>query len=189
MRVILASGSPRRIELLQTLVDNFDVLPQNVDETIHYKKPHLAVKNLAKRKIEPLIYNNPKDTLIIGADTVVFFEDEYLGKPKDVEDARHMLQRLSGKEHYVYTGVALYLNGSIDNFYVRSSVFMRELSDTEIDQYIEEFQPLDKAGSYGIQDGDIVERYEGSYSNIVGLPLERLKQELDKILEGYNAQD
>ena len=182
MRVILASASPRRIELLQMVFDNFDVLPQNVDETIHYKKPHLAVKNLARRKIEPLIYNNPDDTLIIGADTVVYFEDEYLGKPKDVEDAKHMLCALRGKEHYVYTGVAIYYNGKMTNFYVKSSVFMKDLSDEEIDEYIEKFHPLDKAGAYGIQDGGIIEKYTGSYSNIVGLPMERLSKELGKLL-------
>ena len=187
MRVILASSSPRRIELLQSIVANFDVLPQNVDETIHYKVPHLAVKNLAKRKIEPLIYAHPEDTLIIGADTVVYFEGEYLGKPKDEDDARRMLKAMRGKEHHVYTGVALYLNGKTVNFYVLSSVFMRDLTDEEIDDYIARCQPLDKAGAYGIQDGDIVERYEGSYTNIVGLPMERLKAEMDALMEGNNA--
>ena len=189
MRIILASASPRRIELLQALVDNFDVLPQNVDETLHYKKPHLAVKNLAKRKIEALIYENPKDTLIIGADTVVFFNDKYYNKPKDKADAKRMLSELRGNEHFVYTGVAMYYNGELVNFYVRSSVFMRDLTDEEIDKYIEEFNPLDKAGSYGIQDGDIVEKYEGSYSNIVGLPVERVKREMDKLLEEENGEN
>lgn len=187
MRVILASGSPRRIELLQSIVKDFDVLPQNVDETLHYRQPHLAVMNLAKRKIEPIVYSAPQNTLVIGADTIVYFDGKYYNKPRNVSDARRMLYELKGRKHFVYTGVCLYLNGIESTFYVRSAVFMRDLGDSEIDAYIETGSPMDKAGAYGIQDGDIIERYEGSYSNIVGLPTERLKQEIERISEGNDG--
>lgn len=189
MKVILASQSPRRIELLQTIIDNFDVMPQNVDETIHYRKPHLAVTNLAKRKLEPLTYNSPSNTLIISADTVVWYDNKYYNKPSDRDDAIMMLKELRGKEHFVYTGVCLFYNGIYRMFYDRSSVYMRDLTDEEILKYVDSGSPMDKAGAYGIQDGDIVERYEGSYSNIVGLPLEKLKIEIGIITEDSNGKD
>lgn len=187
MRIILASRSPRRIELLQSIVTDFDALAQDVDETIHYRQPHLAVMNLAKRKVEPIAYGSPKDTLVIGADTIVYFDGKYYNKPKDRADAERMLRELRGHKHFVYTGVCLYLNGRIKTFYCRSGVVMKNLSEDEIDAYIETGSPMDKAGAYGIQDGNIIERYEGSYSNIVGLPIERLKEEIEKITEGIDG--
>ncbi|MDR2091556.1 MAG: Maf family protein [Clostridiales bacterium] len=258
-RVVLASGSPRRAELLKEIFEEFEIIPPFDDEKTDEKSPEKAVMDLAEKKAEEVFRRLKKDAerskkdekeiaalterkdaerireaadgrfdnsvLIISCDTAVCFNGEFLGKPKDRADAFNTLKKLNGKAHTVYSGVCVIrrrfggkndlaengfaertaekkrgiepriLSGSgerrgadIGNFtellklkfYDLSGVFFKENSDAEIDEYIERFAPFDKAGAYGIQDGRLVEKYEGSYKNIVGLPVEKIKNELRK---------
>jgi septum formation protein len=181
--IILASGSPRRKELLTTLQLPFTILVSDVDETIDNDiHPHEAVMELAARKAN-IIAKKQAEALIVGADTVVALGNDILGKPKDVSEAKSMLQSLSGKKHTVYTGVCLCWRGKERRFYERTEVLFWELSEQIIMDYIDSGSPFDKAGGYGIQDAGalFVRRIEGDYYNVVGLPISRLHQELISI--------
>lgn len=180
MQVILASKSPRRAELLKEIFPSFDIMPQNVDENISEKDPQKMVEALALKKLNDLdkIY---KDALIISSDTIVWLNGKVYGKPHTIENAINTLKALSGTTHHVYTGVCVAYKGNRYVFSDESKIQFREVNDEEIKTYVLEKKPLDKAGAYGIQDGDMVKGYEGSYSNIMGLPVEKLKEELKKI--------
>lgn len=179
MKVILASSSPRRKELLKEIFDDFCSLSPICDESL-LKSPKRSVLSIAKRKADSI--KEPFD-LIISADTVVVFKNKILGKPIDEADAKRTLYSLSGKTHKVYTGVCIKYktNGSIKEkvFCAKSYVKMKQLTTSDVDEYVKSGSPLDKAGSYGIQDG-VVKNYFGSYTNIVGLPIEKLRKELKK---------
>lgn len=177
----MASASPRRRELLSKLFDGFEVLPQSVEERTAYKRPDLIVQDLARIKLGDLPTKRP-DALSISADTIVYKDKKVYGKPKDAAQAKVFLDELSGEKHYVYTGVAIYFQGKITTFYDRSTVAFKRLSEEQKFAYIAGGSPMDKAGGYGIQDKSVVERYEGSYTNIVGLPMEKLKEQLDSII-------
>ncbi|MDE6372207.1 MAG: Maf family protein [Clostridia bacterium] len=181
MRVILASGSPRRRQLLSELFDSFEVLPQNVEESCDLTRGHAVCQNLAKIKLGKLPTLFP-DALIISADTIVYMNGKIYGKPKDRLVAKAFLDELSSKWHTVYTGVALYYDKKIYTFYDKSRVKFKTLCEDVKLKYINTGSPMDKAGGYGIQDEEVVERYEGSYTNIVGLPMEKLKEYLSKII-------
>ena len=178
--IILASKSPRRKELLENIGFKFSVFEGDVDESTVPKtlEPNLYVQELAVLKANSVAKRSPKNTLIIGADTVVIHDGEVLGKPHDLDEAYNMLKSLSGKTHYVYTGVAVIDTDSmkIASRYEKTAVTFRELSDEEIRFYIENYKTLDKAGAYGIQEfaGVFVSSIEGDYFNIVGLPMCRL---------------
>lgn len=184
-RIILASNSPRRKELLSGLDVDYDiiVLP-NVDESYptDLAKEEVA-EYIAKKKAlanQSLLEN---DTLLITADTVVLLNDEIFGKPKDCDEAKAMLKKLSGKTHQVVTGVCLSSKTKNISFSVVSEVRFSNLQDSEIEYYVNKYKPLDKAGAYGIQEwiGYIgIEYISGSYFNIMGLPVQRLYQELKK---------
>jgi len=179
-KVILASKSPRRRELLSLIFPSFEIETVNTDETIDLSMPpEKIVMSLAERKAEPVAEMFP-DAMVIGADTIVWLDGEILGKPKDPEDARKMLSRLSGKTHAVYTGVALFHQGRKDSFFERTEVTFWEISEEEIDRYIETGEPLDKAGSYGIQGfgATFVKKINGDYYTVVGLPVSRLYQHI-----------
>ena len=180
MQVILASKSPRRQELLKEIFPEFDVLPQDVDETINENDPRKMVEELSLKKLNDLdkVY---KDALIISSDTIVWLNGKVYGKPHTIENAIKTLKALSGSTHYVYTGVCVAYKGERHVFVDESRIRFRDVKDDEIKAYVYEKMPLDKAGAYGIQDGDMVQDYEGSYSNIMGLPVEKLKDELKKI--------
>lgn len=180
MKVILASNSPRRKELLKGIFENFEVLPQNVEEISDETKPAKKVVELAKLKLGDLPLTD-RDALIISADTVVYRSGKFYGKPKNRENAFEILRELSGKKHYVYTGVAVYYKNKYHYFYDKSEVLFKTLDDKAINDYISTGSPMDKAGAYGIQDRQVVESYKGSYSNIVGLPVEKLKNLLRRI--------
>lgn len=179
-KFVLASKSPRRKELLENMGIRFKVIEGDVDESIVPKdlEPGLYVCELAVLKANSIAKKAGKNSIVIGADTVVIHEGRVLGKPKDLTEAFNMLKSLSGKTHEVYTGVAVLDTDSmkIASRYEKTSVTFREITDDEIDFYVEEYHPLDKAGAYGIQEfaGVFVKGIEGDYFNIVGLPMCRL---------------
>ena len=180
MRVILASKSPRRQELLKEIFPSFDIFPQDVDENIKEEDPKKLVEKLALKKLNGLDEKYP-DALIISADTIVWLNGKVYGKPHTYENAIKTLNALSGTTHFVYTGVCLAYKGNRDIFNVESQIHFRDLKQSEIENYVYTKKPLDKAGAYGIQDGDMVQSYTGSYSNILGFPIEKVKEELKKL--------
>ena len=175
MRIILASKSPRRREILENTKVRFSIKESQIDETIKLNEsPKDTVKRLAYEKALDVAKNN-EDALVIGADTVVVIDDKILGKPKDETEAYNMIKLLSGKTHYVITGFAL-INLSLNKKIVDcqiSQVTFKELSEATIKDYIQTKESLDKAGAYGIQGygGLLVKNIQGDYFNIVGLPI------------------
>ncbi len=172
-KIILASSSPRRKELLTTAGLEFEIIVRDVDESIpDGALPVDAAKMTAKKKALAVAMDF-KDCTVIGADTIVVAGGRILGKPADKADACRMLRMLSGIEHEVITGVCIASGDKIDNFAVTSKVRFYELTDEEIEAYVATGEPMDKAGSYGIQGRGctLVERIEGDYFNIVGLPV------------------
>ncbi len=176
--IVLASASPRRKELLESLGLKFDVIPADIDEDIHISRPATLVKELSARKAEGV---KAEDACVIGSDTVVYRRGKLYGKPHTERNAMAMLGELQGKWHTVYTGVTVLYEGKKYTFCVRSRVKFKRMSEADVARYVSEKKPLDKAGAYGIQDGEVVEGYRGSYSNIVGLPLERLTKIMERI--------
>ncbi|MBO8128583.1 MAG: septum formation inhibitor Maf [Peptococcaceae bacterium] len=177
-KIILASSSPRRQQLLREIGLPFQVRVANVEEALTAKlSPAEQVKMLAERKA-CAVAEQISGGLVIGADTVVW-DGDILGKPKDENEARLMLKRLSGKEHLVYTGVSVVDvgTGSAVTDYERTRVRFRSLSEEEIIRYVATGEPLDKAGAYGIQGVGalLVEGIEGCYFNVVGLPIVKLR--------------
>lgn len=168
--IVLASASPRRAELLTSVGLKFEVSPADIDENIGVKRPKKLVEELARRKAEAI---EADGSCVIGGDTVVYARGKLYGKPHTAERAEQTLKELSGRWHTVYSGVAIVYNGKTRAFHVASRVKFRRMSDAEIAEYVKDKSPLDKAGAYGIQDGEVVAKYRGSYSNIVGLPLEK----------------
>jgi len=180
MKIILASGSPRRRELLAMAGFSFDVIPADVDETADPAlSPGQLVAHLAEKKaLHIRDMNQGQDAVVIGADTVVAIDGLILGKPKDEADAFDMLSRLQGRPHTVFTGVtaASCKTDKIQTFVESTKVFMRALADDEIRAYMATGEPFDKAGAYGIQEKGavLIARVEGDYFTVVGLPLCRL---------------
>ena len=176
--IILASKSPRRKEIVSNLFGDINIQTYNVEETYKSIRPSSIVMELSKKKIKPIIAND--DDIVISADTIVYYKGEILGKPKDEKDAYRMLSMLSNKTHSVYTGVTIKKGNKTDTFYDKSEVKFKELTKQEILDYINTGSPKDKAGSYGIQDKWLIDHYIGSYTNILGLPVEKLIDELKK---------
>ena len=171
MRVILASKSPRRRELLAALFDSFEIITADVDENLPEDiHPKSGVEMLAVRKGAPIANENP-DALVISSDTLVELDGVPLGKPCDEADAKNMLRALSGNTHRVHTGVAVHYKGRVKSGSDTTAVIFRSLTDTEIDEYIATGEPMDKAGAYGIQGkgGAFVSGYEGRFDTVVGL--------------------
>jgi septum formation protein len=185
-KVVLASNSPRRKELLSGLGFDYEVktLP-DIDESFPEGLTEMETATyIARAKAD--VYRNimQSDELIITADTIVWLDGEVMGKPVDNEDARRMLRALSGKTHQVITGVCLMTIDSQKAFATVTDVTFCHLSEEEIDYYVERYRPMDKAGSYGIQEwiGFVgVESISGSYFNVMGLPIQRLYTELKKL--------
>lgn len=196
-QIILASGSPRRKELLEQIGLEFEICPAKGEEIITKTIPEEVVMELSRQKAEEVEgmvsaygenhseLTTPQDILVIGADTVVAYDGQILGKPKDREHAMEMLRMLSGHTHSVYTGVTCVF---IDKkgrcgehiFYEKTDVTMYPMTETEIQRYVDTGEPMDKAGSYGIQGRCAihVKEIRGDYNNVVGLPVGRLYQEL-----------
>ena len=183
--VILASASPRRSQLLASMDIEFEVVPSHVEELIDGYDfiPDLCEAN-ARIKAEPIADMHP-ECLVIAADTMVYLEDTLFGKPTDIDDAHRMLTRLQGRTHQVTTGVSLiYHNEEISkSFSVITNVTFLSLDAGQISEYLANIDPLDKAGGYAIQEHKqmIAKRVSGSVSNVVGLPVERLKEELNNL--------
>lgn len=203
-QIILASGSPRRKELLEQIGMEFEVWPAKGEEKRTTSVPEDLVKDLSRQKAEEvgsqvLSYNEahpdlttPQDILVIGADTIVSCDGQILGKPKDEEDAFCMLSMLSGRTHQVYTGVTFVFIDKENRcgeytFAEKTDVTMYPISEKEIRWYIGTGEPMDKAGAYGIQGkcGMFIKEISGSYYNVVGLPIARLYQELKRL--GFDA--
>ena len=178
MKVILASASPRRKEILQNTKLNFDIQKSDIEEVIlENESPEDMVVRLAYEKAFDVAKRNT-DRLVIGADTIVALDNEVLGKPKDQNEAYQMIKRLSNKTHKVITGISLInlMENKIIKDYVVSFVTFKDLSEDSIKDYINTNESLDKAGAYGIQGYGalLVKNIQGDYFNIVGLPISRL---------------
>lgn len=181
-RVILASKSPRRQELLSGLGIEFEVQTLDTDESFPDELDVTEIAEyLAIKKAQPFFESIVDDQLIITADTIVVVDNIVLGKAKGYDEAYQMLGQLSGKPHKVLTGICLLSKSKQVSFTSSSTVYFKELSHQEIEYYITHYQPFDKAGAYGIQEwiGYIaVEKIEGSHFNVMGLPVQRLYEEL-----------
>ena len=180
--IILASASPRRVELLKLLSVKFRVLPATIEEVAHEHLSPLEVCQLnAHRKARAVAKKIP-DALVIGADTLVFMDNEILGKPRHLAEAHRMIARLQGRTHQVVTGVCLmHLRAHRESiFAVSTDVLFHPLNARQIRDYLHRIHPLDKAGAYAIQEGGemILSEISGSFSNVVGLPVEKLREEL-----------
>ena len=186
-RIILASQSPRRRELLTQIGLKFEVIPSTVEEVITSANPVEVVQELAQQKARDVAEvagrEMAKDSLlVIGADTIVVYEGKILGKPEDKEDAVRMLTMLQGKEHSVYTGVALLSGEQEIVFAEETRVQMCPMTPEEILWYVNTGEPMDKAGAYGILGlcARFIRQIQGDYNNVVGLPVGRIYQELKK---------
>ena len=183
-KIILASASPRRRELLEQGGIPFTVIPSQAEEKITTEQPGQAVEELSYLKCSDIYEKSLGDVLVIGADTVVASEGKILGKPSSQKDAVKMLQSLQGREHEVYTGVTIMAREGSENrkktFHEKTKVVFYPMSDEEIRSYVNTGEPMDKAGAYGIQGKSAVfiKEISGDYNNVVGLPLARLYQEL-----------
>lgn len=183
--IILASKSPRRQELLRLLDFDYKVVLKEVDESYPDElTPEEVAVYIAEKKAKA--YDGSIDNeIVLTADTIVCIDDKILGKPESAEHAIEMLQLLSGRVHRVVTGVCLLYKGEYNKFYDVSEVFFRKLTDEEIRAYVEQYKPFDKAGAYGIQEWiglTAIEKINGSYSNVVGLPTEKVYQQLVRLV-------
>lgn len=196
-KLILASASPRRRELLDQIGMEFEVMPSGVEEKMESTVPYEMVMELSARKARNIFHRlSPEKrngAVVAGADTVVAVENKILGKPKDEKEAQEMLSLLQGRTHQVYTGVTLIWKEHAQqtegeemgktSFYERTDVTMYPMSEEEICAYVESGEPMDKAGAYGIQGkcAAYVKEINGDFYNVVGLPIARLYQEMKKI--------
>lgn len=186
VRLILASNSPRRKQILTNLGLDFEIIPSNYDEKLETDTfSYDLIEDLATQKALDVVRRVGKDEIVLGADTVVVLHNKILGKPKDKEDALRMLRDLSGQTHMVVTslcGINTKLN-TARLLSTTSYVRFKDLTDDLINYYIDEFNPLDKAGSYGIQElpDGILDKYEGSFDNIVGLAPEAVTAVLNQL--------
>ncbi len=175
-KVVLASASPRRKELLELVGVKFIQMPADVDETIlpsDHINPKRYAKRIALKKCDIMSKANNPDCLVISADTIVYLEKTILGKPKDYDEVYQFLNKLSGKSHIVYTAVAIAYNEKIIVDVAKTYVSFKNLQTDEIRQYIETGEPMDKAGAYGIQGfgSQFIEKITGCYFNVMGFPV------------------
>lgn len=189
--LVLASASPRRTELMQEAGYTFEVMVPEVDEA-HDESLTCEALTMENARLKAMaIASQRPDAVIVAADTLVYLDDKPIGKPADLEDAAGMLRRLSGRTHKVCTGVAIVTRGGAEErtFPVISEVTFKPLTEELIRDYHSRIQPLDKAGAYAVQDESamIIERVEGSWSNVKGLPMERLNEELRAFLGAAKA--
>ena len=176
--IILASASPRRKEILELADLKFDVMPSDAQEITTKTAPNEVVMELASIKAKDIYKKSEKQSMVVGADTVVAYQGQIL----DEADAKRMLTMLSGQTHEVYTGVCVIEDGKTKTFYEETKVTFYEISDEQIDRYIKTGEPMDKAGSYGIQGkaAVFIKGIEGDYYNVVGFPIARFLQEITK---------
>ena len=187
-KIVLASQSPRRQYLLKELGLKFEIISKSdIKEEYPADLPCSEIPVfLAKLKAQACMPAANSDTIIIAADTIVCLDNKVLGKPRDYYDAVKILKELSGNKHQVITGICIKSEKREKTFFVKSEVYFKHLTDSEINYYIEKYKPFDKAGSYGIQEwiGYIgIKKIEGSYFNVMGLPTQQLFDELSKFIE------
>jgi septum formation protein len=177
-RFVLASSSPRRKELFKFIIEAFDILSMNVDETTEKTDPLEIVLELADKKANATAEQCGDDAVILGADTVVVFGDVVLGKPEDKKDAVRMLKMLSGKSHYVYTGFCIIdkSSGKTVLDYEKTKVNFNKMTEKEIVDYVDSAEPMDKAGAYGIQGlgGKFISGIQGCYFCVMGFPMSKI---------------
>lgn len=187
MKLILASASPRRKELLGKIGLKFEIIPAKGEEVVTKKLPWEVVEELSFQKAKEIADMQTEECIVIGSDTIVAKEEKIMGKPKDEAEAYQMLSEIAGDVHQVYTGVTLIRTGKepkVITFAEKTDVHLYPMSDEEIYSYIATKDPMDKAGAYGIQ-GDFaihVKGIEGDYYNVVGLPIGKVYQELKQLL-------
>lgn len=187
MKLILASASPRRKELLGKIGLEFDVIPAKGEEIVTKTMPWEMVEELSFQKAKEIADMQTDECIVIGSDTIVAKGGDIMGKPKDEADAFRMLSEIAGNVHQVFTGVTLIRTGGdpkVITFTEKTEVYLYPMSEKEINDYIETKDPMDKAGAYGIQ-GDFaihVKGIEGDYYNVVGLPIGKVYQELKQLL-------
>ncbi|MBR5121134.1 MAG: septum formation protein Maf [Oscillospiraceae bacterium] len=183
--LVLASKSPRRIELIKNITENFEVLPSDCEETYPEGTDIFDIPQLLAAQKALNVAEKRPDALIVGCDTVVVIHDKILGKPKDEAEAVKMLMTLSGKTHIVVSGVFIRYRGKSLSFTQKTRVTFYEFTEEDAKRYVKECNPLDKAGSYAVQDKGMlfVKEIEGDYYNIVGLPVARLNLEIQKLLK------
>ncbi len=183
-KVILASASPRRRSIFQQIGINALQMPANIPEIHTTKNPRILVQNLAKSKAVNIAEQVDEDCVIIAADTIVYFEKEILEKPLSERQAVEYLTRLSGKSHYVYTGIAIWYKNQLISDYTKSCVTFSEISENDIKEYLKTKEPMDKAGAYGIQGfgSQFVSKISGCYFNVMGFPVSLFYEMLKKIM-------
>lgn len=189
-RIILASASPRRKQLLESLELSFETIPSSFEESLDASDdPQQLVEYLSFQKAQDVA--TKYEGLVIAADTIVVINGTVFGKPKDTKHAKEILKKLSGRSHQVLTGYTIIDTATFrrKTKVVSSTVYFKELSDKKIDEYIESGEPMDKAGAYGIQGlGSIfVDKIEGDYFNVIGLPIKELKQDLELFDVVFNS--
>ncbi|MCD8094656.1 MAG: Maf family protein [Ruminococcus sp.] len=187
-KVILASASPRRKELMRFLVNEFEIIPAFGDEVVPKDmNPQDVPVHLAKLKCSEVAKRCMADdnTVVIGCDTVVSLKDKIFGKPKNNRDALNMLRQLQGETHYVYSGVCVFYKGELYTMLGSTAVSFYPASDDELEEYIKTGEPMGKAGAYAIQGfgGLLVKSIDGDYNNVVGLPVSLLAQRLAEIID------
>ena len=182
MKLILASASPRRKEILSYLNIPFEIIAADIKETIDDNKPlQEEIERLSFLKANE-IFKDHNDAVVIGSDTIVTLDDKVLGKPKSIEEAKEMLHLLENNKHVVITGVTIISDKMSETFSVVSDVYFNPLSDEEIEEYVKTKEPLDKAGAYAIQGigGKFIKKIDGDYYAIMGLPLSQIYNRLKK---------
>ncbi len=190
MNIILASASPRRFELLSEAGFIINVVKPVVEEIVDTNlSPARAAEEIAKSKGLHVIEKTGDLTPVVSADTIVVCENQILGKPSDKNHAREMISLLSGKTHQVITGCAIFYKGKIEIFSVSTNVSFKQLSKDEIEYYISTEEPYDKAGAYAIQGigSFMISSISGSYSNVVGLPVNEVAQKIGEITSSSNS--
>ncbi len=189
MEFILASASPRRAELLKKILKEFEIIPSQINEKTESEFPDEMVLENALAKANGIAEKNP-DAIVFGADTVVVFDYKIIGKPRDLNQAKEMLASLSGDTHVAITAYAIVhkVKNEVMTETIFSTVKFNDLTQNQIDTYVDEFKPLDKAGSYGIQEipEKFVDSLVGSYYNVMGLPIEELQDKLEYYLAGLS---
>ena len=183
-KIILASKSPRRKQLLELLGYPFEIIVSDIDEKIDSNND--LVKEIEKLSYQKAyaVFKDHQDKMVIGADTIVKIDNEILGKPKDEQQAKVMLQKLSNNTHEVVTGVTILTNDSKETFSSITSVKFCKLSEEEIEEYIKTKEPMDKAGAYAIQGygAKFIEKIDGDYYTVMGLPISKLYHKLQKYI-------
>lgn len=182
MKLILASSSPRRKEILKNAGYTFEVKEPNIDENLHIKLPPIdLVMKLALMKANS-VFTNADDEVVVGADTIICIDGKNIGKPKNVEQSRSLLRQLSGRLHRVYTGVAILSKERQETFFVQAKVNFMKLSEDLINRYIATEEPFDKAGGYAIQGKGsmLVESIDGDFYGVMGLPIAQVAMRLER---------